>query len=1556
VLSASAGAISGRTFTSDGVIDLTAASGISLAGATANSIDLEGGSGGVTLAAASAIEFISLTSDAGDIVAGTLAASGDILAQTTAGTITGTGLTAGRDLLLRASGAQGDISVLSGTAGRDFIANGAGAVTIASGTAGRDLAAASSEGAVTLANGQAGGVVRLDAAGSVISEGRISAQQLLATAGTDILLGDVTTIASLALNAAGGRIAGDQFTSSTGVISLAAAQGVILASADGGDIDIDGGSVGVSLGSGAADRSIRLASAAGPVTAATLSAGGRIEIASGGAANLTAATAGSDLDIAAAGAVTADSLTAGGALSAGSISIRSGGILSVDRASAGRDIRFAATDISLDTAEAGDDFQASSSGTFTGRRVATTGLGEDTSETGDGPDGSNIRIAAGGALALADAAAAGRITLGSQAGTISSTGLLTGRSLNAQSAGNLDLTDVNVTTDLLLTADGGSIGGNSFASTAGAIALDARDAITLASADAAGAGSFVAGQAITLGTARTGADLRIQTSATDSAATEAPDAARTISADALTAGGNLLVDAAGAVTFGTLAIGGSGDVQSARTVTVRTAIAGTDLLLNAVESITADQATAGRDLELVTDIGLDTSRTAPRSVTVGTAQAGDDLILAAFGRVEAGMLTTTGRGADGSGLQYPDLPGAGVLVISEAGTRIGSIAAHGDILLNNIGETRGAFISTGSGGIAVETIRSGGDVNLFNDGSGVTLGTAEAAGSFTSRSGALGGFAADSVLASTGAITIAAPGDITLETGTAGGAITLASSAAAVSTGVTQAGGDIRFTAAGRASAASALAGGSLTVEAGEIDFGIGAASAGDATLTASGAVVIQQARAGDDISVTAGTTALVGTAATLGGGVDGEPDGFNVSIQSAGDLTIGEIEVVGNLRLVSTDAGILRLGGVDLPLEAGGNIFVSAISNLNLPNVTAGGSIELRSPGAIETGALIAGSGLAVIAGNAFAVDSVIANGLVLANATRIDIGTLRTTQGLRLITPGEIRLGAVDTSELTGTGSTVTAGNLTVAGNISLTAVTGDVSVETARAGGDLSLSGASVALANGEAGRDLSLTGSSVSLANGTAGRVMRLAAIGDITVGTAQSGGDFEAVAGGGFAANSVVTTGRSGEQPGGSVTLPFVRTASASAIDAETSASLLAETSGRDTAGSDIRVTAAGPVRLDRGDAAGALSLISSGAAISSAELLKAAGDVVLTGSTGVQALRVDAGGRAIFAAPNGAVLVSQDLKSAQPVDATGRAVTLNAVGPLSVRTATASAGNVALTSGGGLTVQTADASGNLTASSGGTLALNGAINGTQLNFTSTDIVIGAQAQVGSAARTGTVQITANGGAAPIVIGGTGQGSGYRLDNAEFGRITARDVLISGAGQNATMQVEALTLRGAGSGTTYNVRDTLTLASGGDIRFTGRLAIETAGESNIVRVTSGRTVLADISGGGISVTNAAGALTGRVELEGRDIVVASQQAIADIQSAPDAEARRNGSARMTGRPRMAASSGPARSGSPRASASSSRTAAPIAAIRTTARVSAPVPAGSPLPRGAPRRSR
>lgn len=445
--------------------------------------------------------------------------------------------------------------------------------------------------------------------------------------------------------------------------------------------------------------------------------------------------------------------------------------------------------------------------------------------------------------------------------------------------------------------------------------------------------------------------------------------------------------------------------------------------------------------------------------------------------------------------------------------------------------------------------------------------------------------------------------------------------AGAVTTGAIDANRDVLLTAAGALTYAASEADGKTTLAGLSIDGGV--TVAGTDLIANGGIITIAEARAGDDITIRADETALIGAVTTTGQGLDGEEDGFRIDIEAAGDVTFGEADAIGDLRLVSREGGILRLNAPEMPsgnvIDAGGNVFMSAAEDLALDAVTAGGGITL-------------------------------------------------------------------------------------------------------------------------------------------------------------------------------------------------------ASGSSIDAE------------------------------RLEAAGAVSLT----------------------------------------AQNGTVLVSQDLISGQPVTAIGRAVTLNAVGNLSVGSATATAGNVALVSGGGLSLGNADASGNVMANSGGTLGLTGAINGTQISLSSRDIAVGSSAQVGTIQRTTGIQITANGGTAPVVIGGSASGAGYRLDGAEFSRLAGRDISISAQGEAGTMQIDALTVRGAAA-SNPNVTGRLSFSAAGNVEMTGRLAFDTATDANSVRVSSGGTFFADAAGAGIAVTNGT-ALTGSIDIDADAIIVASRTAQTDLASLTDTDAR------------------------------------------------------------------
>jgi hypothetical protein len=184
---------------------------------------------------------------------------------------------------------------------------------------------------------------------------------------------------------------------------------------------------------------------------------------------------------------------------------------------------------------------------------------------------------------------------------------------------------------------------------------------------------------------------------------------------------------------------------------------------------------------------------------------------------------------------------------------------------------------------------------------------------------------------------------------------------------------------------------------------------------------------------------------------------------------------------------------------------------------------------------------------------------------------------------------------------------------------------------------------------------------------------------------------------------------------------------------------------------------------------------------------------------------------------------------------------------------------------------------------------------------------------------------------------------------------ARDVRISSQGESASLQVDALTVRGAGA-SSPNVTGRLSFAAGADVEMTGKLAFDNATDANSVGCRQGRTFFADAAGAGIAVTNGT-ALAGSVDVDARSIVVASRSAVTDLGSTANIDARSN---RLGLNDGTTDNAGFIRAGGIRLSASekiTSRIAAPTATSPTTGRVSRRArPASRSSPTASPRPSR
>lgn len=275
------------------------------------------------------------------------------------------------------------------------------------------------------------------------------------------------------------------------------------------------------------------------------------------------------------------------------------------------------------------------------------------------------------------------------------------------------------------------------------------------------------------------------------------------------------------------------------------------------------------------------------------------------------------------------------------------------------------------------------------------------------------------------------------------------------------------------------------------------------------------------------------------------------------------------------------------------------------------------------------------------------------------------------------------------------------------------------------------------------------------------------------------------------------------------------------------------------AGTDIQVAAAGDIDGQDATAGGLIGWASTNGHVAGASL-GAAGAVTLAGPSGVSAADVVAGGDATLTATDGAVLVSHNIAATGQVVATGRSVTLNALGDLVVTNATASAGGLVIDSGGALGLIAGSATGDAALTSAGAMTIAQIAAGGALDLQSGDTLTVQAATLGTDARftsAGAMSV-----ASLDVPGIMSLTSGAALT---FGTGTVGGVATLQSGGPLT--VDSLRTGGALSMTSGDALTLLTQASGADVTLTS------AGDMTLPLVAATGTL--DLaSGGALSLGN------------------------------------------------------------------------------------------------------
>lgn len=208
---------------------------------------------------------------------------------------------------------------------------------------------------------------------------------------------------------------------------------------------------------------------------------------------------------------------------------------------------------------------------------------------------------------------------------------------------------------------------------------------------------------------------------------------------------------------------------------------------------------------------------------------------------------------------------------------------------------------------------------------------------------------------------------------------------------------------------------------------------------------------------------------------------------------------------------------------------------------------------------------------------------------------------------------------------------------------------------------------------------------------------------------------------------------------------------------------------------------------------GGLTVTSTGGAFTAAANLTAAGNTSIDASAGITAPSLSSGGTTFLRATNGTISIGT-LLSTGAVTLFSRAATVNSVGPLTVASATTTAGDLVLSAVGNLTAATVDATGAVTLSAptgaitASSLSATGPVTANALSVSVTSP--GSLSFANSGATSGSFTVNTAGGATfanltassgiGVTAGGTATFNGLAL--ARSISVGAGDIRIAGTGQ------------------------------------------------------------------------------------------------------------------------------------------------------------------------------
>ena len=949
--------------------------------------------------------------------------------------------------------------------------------------------------------------------------------------------------------------------------------------------------------------------------------------------------------------------------------------IAVDSVVAGRDVTlFAGGDIDVGFAQAGDDFLAEASGTFTGGTVVTTGLGEDTEvDSSSFLAGSTIDVFAGGDVRLDNGDAFDDLNLTSISGNVLSAGLL-------DSGGDMRLragADTGDIVDILI--NDASAGGFMSLSAPGALVADVLTAggdITanlgtdafVNSIDTGGSLLLFADGVVDLGTVVAAGNVLIDPISID--------------IDSVEAGGDITLDADDFIRVGFAQAGDDFTATAGGTFTGGTVIAtglgpdsddsfpGSNIVVDAGGDLRLDNGSAPDTIDLASATG---------SVLSGGLLTADQLIVSAALNIDLNdvdVVDTLSLSAPNGFIDGNSFTTDGALFLNAAGAVTVNAASSGGSQFVTSGATAdlGTLVSGLSITIAAPTILLDSataflDIDLSSPGD-ITVGFAQAGDDFTASAGGL--FTGGTVIA-TGLgpddeegfgtlgfsnIVIDSAGNLTLTNGDAANDIRLTSTDASVfSAGLLDAGRDIDVAAIDVVDLATLVAGRNVTVD--PVTIIIDSVTAGgDITLDASADITVGFAQAGDDFSANAGTTFTGTTVIATGLGVDSEQGvgplagSGNILVNAGADLRLDNGDAALDIRLTSRAGSILS----STLLEAGRDVFADAALDIDVTNIDAGGFVSLVARGGfVDAQSILAGGSIStssaadtrvdfadagdfisLTAGGAALLGTLAAGEDIFVDALRITLAGGTAGSDISLFASEDISVTSAavgdDFEAIAGTtfaGTTITSSGTSdddlvegpFPGNVIYIRTAGELRLDTGTTPGliDLASSGGSI-LSGGTLTADTLLAVAAFDLLLNDVFVVQDLdlsALNGRIAGNSFNSDGDILLAAAGAIDLASADAGDDFVASAGGAFTAGTVA-ATGLGADSEGGSGALA--------GANIQVTAGGDLRLDNGNAAAAIRLSSTGGSILSSTLLDAGTDLFADAALDIDVTGIEAGG------------------------------------------------------------------------------------------------------------------------------------------------------------------------------------------------------------------------------------------------------------------------------------------------------------------------------------------